>query len=699
MATTTEKRVIIIDVKGSTQAIKDINALQKHAKSADKNIARMGKTLGNLGFTIKAFIAYRLTAYIAGIGPAFIGVADSVSLMRSRLDLVNDSSRSTVSVMGDLFEVAERSRGSIDSIATLYTRLSVSAKELGASQQQVLDFTELVSDTFLLSGASAGEAASGVTQISQAMAKGKLDGDEFKSVMENNVYFGELLSKTLGVTRGELLEMSKAGQITGDVLLSMGDSLGEVQEQVETMPTTFDQMATAWGNAFTRMISDSTTMNELLQRFNKSMAVSANLVSDAFSDSPIKAAEEAIADQIDTVSELQEKLSKMTGPMEEMGFFFRALKNTNLDRFNIVLDQTFSKFRGANEDLKELRAELDYLRTKDDFVGPPEPKAPSRGEAKDTPFSKWVEGLKKADAELNLFFPKIEKLDELFFKDQVSETTYNSELEKLTGSLSDASGGTEEYKTALAELNAIIDSGRTPREVLADDIAAINEQVAEMKNLAPAAAEAIKVMNEQFDANQLKENKEEWIDWEDVATTAVGGVTGALIDMAIDGKNSFADFAESFLINIAKMIAQAAVLKAVSSPTGGLFGLFPSANGNVFSGGNIVPFATGGVVTSPTFFPMANGTGLMGEAGPEAVLPLDRDASGKLGVKASGVGGGTVVNINNYSSASATAKTTTDSNGNKSIDIMIEEKVNAAIKGGGLDRQMRSVYGARRVGN
>lgn len=68
----------------------------------------------------------------------------------------------------------------------------------------------------------------------------------------------------------------------------------------------------------------------------------------------------------------------------------------------------------------------------------------------------------------------------------------------------------------------------------------------------------------------------------------------------------------------------------------------PSANGNVFAGGNVIPFARGGLVSSPTVFPMANGgVGLMGEAGPEAIMPLRRDSSGRLGI--AGGGGGTVI--------------------------------------------------------
>jgi lambda family phage tail tape measure protein len=68
-------------------------------------------------------------------------------------------------------------------------------------------------------------------------------------------------------------------------------------------------------------------------------------------------------------------------------------------------------------------------------------------------------------------------------------------------------------------------------------------------------------------------------------------------------------------------------------------GITPVALGGAFSGGSIIPFARGGVVSRPTMFPMANGAGLMGEAGPEAVMPLRRGADGKLGVAATGGGG------------------------------------------------------------
>lgn len=74
-----------------------------------------------------------------------------------------------------------------------------------------------------------------------------------------------------------------------------------------------------------------------------------------------------------------------------------------------------------------------------------------------------------------------------------------------------------------------------------------------------------------------------------------------------------------------------------------LGGLMPFAKGGSFAQGRVTPFAQGGVVSSPTTFPMRGGTGLMGEAGPEAIMPLARGPDGKLGVR--GAGGGAPVNV------------------------------------------------------
>jgi len=95
-----------------------------------------------------------------------------------------------------------------------------------------------------------------------------------------------------------------------------------------------------------------------------------------------------------------------------------------------------------------------------------------------------------------------------------------------------------------------------------------------------------------------------------------------------------------------------AAIRPVASHFGGILGrgvesliqgVLPFEKGGSFSQGKVMPFARGGVVSGPMNFPMRGGMGLMGEAGPEAIMPLARGADGKLGVR--GAGGGRAVNV------------------------------------------------------
>lgn len=95
--------------------------------------------------------------------------------------------------------------------------------------------------------------------------------------------------------------------------------------------------------------------------------------------------------------------------------------------------------------------------------------------------------------------------------------------------------------------------------------------------------------------------------------------------------------------SIALKPVQDALGGAIASGINGLVGgMFPFAKGGAFSQGQVMAFAKGGVVSAPTSFPMRGATGLMGEAGPEAIMPLARGADGRLGVQAAG---GKTINV------------------------------------------------------
>jgi len=151
-----------------------------------------------------------------------------------------------------------------------------------------------------------------------------------------------------------------------------------------------------------------------------------------------------------------------------------------------------------------------------------------------------------------------------------------------------------------------------------------------------------------------------------VAQNAFKGLEDAIVSLTMTGKFSFKEFALSVVEDLTRMVTRmliiAPILQFIQSllpggPGAGLSGtgalsttkLFPGgvfANGGAFANG-IQPFAAGGVVNSPTLFKFASGgalrNGLMGEAGPEAIIPLKRGRDGKLGV--AGGGGTTTVNV------------------------------------------------------
>lgn len=142
-----------------------------------------------------------------------------------------------------------------------------------------------------------------------------------------------------------------------------------------------------------------------------------------------------------------------------------------------------------------------------------------------------------------------------------------------------------------------------------------------------------------------------------------------------------------------------------TAATPGFIGPVASANGNVFSGGissgssNVIPFAKGGVLSSPSYFPMAGGkTGLAGEAGHEAIMPLKRDAQGKLGVSGGVGGSNTQVNIYNQSGGEVETKERKDDNGMSVLDIYIKRAVADGFAKGDFDKSMTNTYGIRRQG-
>src|SRR5258707_291025 len=146
-------------------------------------------------------------------------------------------------------------------------------------------------------------------------------------------------------------------------------------------------------------------------------------------------------------------------------------------------------------------------------------------------------------------------------------------------------------------------------------------------------------------------------------TTSANGfaraMNAAFTQSIVSGK-SFDDTLKTLALRLSALSVSAALKPVTTSLTGGLNSLFSGLFGGSGSGtgaanpganlkaamGAIKPFASGGVIGTPTYFPLTSGgTGLAGESGPEAIMPLTRGPDGRLGVAASGGGGNVVINI------------------------------------------------------
>lgn len=171
--------------------------------------------------------------------------------------------------------------------------------------------------------------------------------------------------------------------------------------------------------------------------------------------------------------------------------------------------------------------------------------------------------------------------------------------------------------------------------------------------------------------------------------TFEGIMESALMSM-VDGSQSVEDAFKGMLRSILLEIYRQQVAKPLASGIMQILGF--SAKGDVISNGSYVKaFANGGVVTGPTAFPMQGGVGVMGEAGPEAIMPLKRGANGKLGVEMHGGGGDTINVVQNFSFSA---------NGDESVKKIIaqaapqiaqmtQQKIMDSRRRGG---QMKSVF-------
>ena len=234
----------------STQAIRALGNIQTTATRASGSIDGAQASIRRYAAALGSLIGGREIAR----------QADAWSNLTAQLRLVTTNSFNLGAVQGRLLALANETRSSMGATVNLYARMARATEGLGFSQNTLITLTETINKSFLVSGATATEAANSVLQLGQAFASGTLRGDELRSVLENAPRLGRAIAEGLGTTIGGLRKMSQEGKLSSEkVAQAILKATLTIRAEFLKVPITIDGAMTQASNKFMVFIG---TLNE-----------------------------------------------------------------------------------------------------------------------------------------------------------------------------------------------------------------------------------------------------------------------------------------------------------------------------------------------------------------------------------------------------------------------------------------------------
>ena len=269
MADIETKVTISADSSNAERALNKVSQAAKQklggdiSSELDKISAKAQKVFGQdlQGAMNKVGKGLQIAAAATGIGVAATAVkdlavgaanlSDQMAQIRSRINLINDGSQTTAEIMDKIYAASQRSRGGYLEMADSVSKLNMLAKDAFSSNDEAIFFVEQLNKQFKISGASVEEATSAMYQLTQAMASGKLQGDEFRSIMENAPMLAQSIAQEMGMSVGQLKELSSQGLITADIIKNaLYGSAEETNQKFAEIPMTFADIGQSIQNQF-----------------------------------------------------------------------------------------------------------------------------------------------------------------------------------------------------------------------------------------------------------------------------------------------------------------------------------------------------------------------------------------------------------------------------------------------------------------
>lgn len=171
-----------------------------------------------------------------------IQIADSFISTDARLRNINDGLQTQAELQEKIYNSAQRSRGSYTETADAVAKLNLLAGDTFKTNDEAIAFAEIMNKAFTVAGADASETSAAMRQMTQALASGRLQGDEFTSIRENAPLIAQAIQDYMGVTAAEMKELSSEGAITADIIKNAVFGAGaEIDALFSNMPYTFEQ--------------------------------------------------------------------------------------------------------------------------------------------------------------------------------------------------------------------------------------------------------------------------------------------------------------------------------------------------------------------------------------------------------------------------------------------------------------------------
>jgi lambda family phage tail tape measure protein len=223
-----------------------------------------------------------LTAALAAVGYAAVGMAKTI--VRAADEMTNLGNKSRVFArnqgeaanrMATVVQVSRTMNMELAGVADVMQRVSMSADQVGLSNEQVTMMVSNLSKATMLSGATAQEATGALRQFGQALAANRLSGQELNSILEQTPMIARLIADSMGVAVGELRALGKAGHITAEVMKkALGGSIDDLNEKFSKFEFPISSLIVSFNRELTILIanvSKATGVGELFKTVIKTM--------------------------------------------------------------------------------------------------------------------------------------------------------------------------------------------------------------------------------------------------------------------------------------------------------------------------------------------------------------------------------------------------------------------------------------------